>query len=164
MKPITLLTFLLLLSTMISMAEPRKERLRLKETATTTDERQFDEERRRKSFIPLDSAEFAESSPLVTFAGFDKNASSGTETFLISNHSAITIRALRLTIIYRDMSGRMLHKRTETFKETIPPDETRLVSIPAIDRQKNLYCHKSKPPRKGGMPFEVEIILESLSR
>lgn len=102
-------------------------------------------------------------SQYIKFYGFDKNANSVKESFYICNESESYIGEINLSIIYRDLNGRMLHCREERVITDIPPHETRMIIIPALDRQRNLYYHKSKPPRKGGMPFKVEIYLKSVS-
>lgn len=163
-KSLSSLLLVLALTAAAPPAAARKERLHLKESTVTTEERQIESQRKRRELVPMDSVDFAESAPKFSFAGFDKNASSLKETFYVSNDSQLSIRALDITIIYRDMSGRMLHKRSENIKLSLPAGETRMVTISAFDRQQNLYYHKSRPPRKGGMPFRVEIFLEALYR
>ncbi|MDE6010695.1 MAG: hypothetical protein K2F87_04505, partial [Muribaculaceae bacterium] len=66
---------------------------------------------------------------------------------------------LTVEIEYRDMSGRMLHRREVDLETDIPAGETRMVSIPALDRQKTMYYHRSRPPRNGGMPFDVDMTI-----
>lgn len=111
----------------------------------------------------LDSIKLNEVKPLIKFYGFDKNASSSDETFFIVNNSDIDVKKLDVTIIYSDMQNRMLHRREETIDQDIPANETRMVSIRSFERQHSLYYYKSKPPRKGGMPFKVEIFIRSVS-
>jgi hypothetical protein len=109
--------------------------------------------------LQLDSIGLEAMRDVISFAGFDKPASSRRETFHVVNGSDLHITALRLRITYSDLQGRMLHRRELTLPIDIPQGETRMADIATFDRQNTLYYHKSRPPRKGGMPFGVEISL-----
>lgn len=112
----------------------------------------------------LDSTAMAVVADSIRFAGFEKNASSTVESFFVTNNSNVAIRRLTVRITYRDMHGRMLHRREENIDAVLPQSETRRVSLKSFDTQKNLYYYRSNPPRRGGMPFTVEIEVISIWR
>lgn len=113
---------------------------------------------------PLDSVAMAVVADSIRFAGFEKNASSTVESFFVTNNSNVAIRRMSVRITYRDLEGRMLHRREEDLDVELPQAETRRVSLKSFDTQKNLYYYRSNPPRKGGMPFTVDIELTAIWR
>lgn len=112
---------------------------------------------------PLDSITTIEVAPLLKFSGYDKAASSNKESFFITNNSQYPIHALEIELVYTNLEGRMIHKRSELINADIPQGETRACSIKTFDFQKSLYYKKSTPPRYGGMPFDVSIKIISIS-
>ena len=112
----------------------------------------------------LDSAMLVATADSIRFAGFEKNASSTVESFFVTNNSPLAIRRRTLRITCRDLQGRMLHRREEDIDLDLPQDETRRVSLKSFDLQKNLYYFRSNPPRRGGMPFTVEIEVTGIWR
>ena len=93
----------------------------------------------------------------ITFAGYDKQATSLRETFHIINSSQLTLRKVEFEITYKDMQGRMLHKRTATVGCYIPPGETRKADTKTWDSQNSFYYYLSNPPRRVATPYQVEI-------
>lgn len=153
------IVLVLLLGTLHMPAHAKKQNLRLKseKVSAPLSEKNISFEGNQADSVMLEHVR-----NLIKFRGFDKNASSARETFYVINESDIDILAISLVIQYLDMSGRMLHRREETIPVNIPAGETRMVTLRSIDTQRSLYYHKSKPPRKGGMPFEVAIYLDKL--
>ncbi len=143
------------------LTEADAKKVRLKLSAPSSASRQSEAVRLPQEGAALDSLQLDTARKLIRFSGFEKTASSVKETFYISNDSDFDISEIEVEITYRDTKGRMLHKREERLNVNIPPHETRMVTIRALDTQKSLYYYKSKPPRNGGMPFEVEIVLMS---
>lgn len=94
----------------------------------------------------------------IIFAGYDKQATSSRETFHIINNSPFTLRKIEITIIYKDMQGRMLHKRNATFSCYILSGETRKTDIKTWDNQNSFYYYLSNPPRRVATPYQVEIL------
>lgn len=137
----------------------KKSSLRLK--APSSDSKKTVAE--RKTPVRLDADEMACIAPEISFSGFDKPFSSHRESFLITNNSSQYIASMRLRIIYRDLTGRMLHSRDEKIDLVIPPSETRQATIKSFDSQSTLYYRHSKPPKSGGQPFDVAIEILQIS-
>ncbi|MDE5874059.1 MAG: hypothetical protein K2H15_00315, partial [Muribaculaceae bacterium] len=93
----------------------------------------------------------------VSFAGYDKQATSRTETFHVVNRSGAGLRKVKLRIIYKDMKGRMLHSRDVAAYCNVPPGETRKIDIPTWDKQFSFYYHLGNEPRRVATPYKVEI-------
>ena len=140
-------------------AHAKKVRVKLKSPQNT--EKRIS--RPNRKIQPLDSLTLADISSKIEIAGFEKNASSKMESFLITNNSGYAIQALELELTYSDLQGRMIHKRSLPIEVVIPQNETRSVSIKSFDQQKSLYYKKSTPPRSGGMPFDISIKILSVS-
>lgn len=93
----------------------------------------------------------------ISFAGYDKQATSTRETFHIVNRSPLTLRKAEVEIVYLDMQKRMLHKRKVTVFCTVPAGETRKTDIRSWDSQYSFYYYLSNPPRRVAAPYQVEI-------
>lgn len=120
----------------------------------------------RPSVISLesDSVDFScRIVPAIRFYGFDKTVTSGVESFFISNGLDKAIRGMEIEIIYYDMKGRQLHRRTVSIDCDIPPGETMRTDIKSWDTQKSFYFHQSVKPRRQATPFDVRIDLRSVS-
>ena len=99
--------------------------------------------------------------PAIRFYGFDKTATSGVESFFISNGLDEAISRLEIEITYSDMKGRQLHKRTAGIDCDIPAGETKRTDIKSWDTQKSFYYYRSAKPRRQATPFKVKIRLLS---
>lgn len=87
-------------------------------------------------------------STLLVHSGYDKPLRSTVETmFITSRLDSATVTAVEIAIRYLDMKGRQLHERRQWVDVTIPPGETRLVTLPTWDRQQSFYYHRSRRPR-----------------
>ncbi len=112
--------------------------------------------------VEADSLLFESISGKIMYSGFDKPYNSRTESFLITNSSDTNISGVTVQLTYNDMSGRMIHSRTENIMVDVPAGETRYVSVKSFDTNSTLYYKNSKAPRKGGQPFNVTISTVSI--
>lgn len=110
-----------------------------------------------------DGREYVFTASSVRFTGYDKNLNAAKESFHIVNGSILDIKSLHVKIIYKDMSGRMLHSREISIREEIPCGETRKVDIPSWDTQKTFYYYLSTRPKRIAVPYKISISLLSLS-
>lgn len=127
------------------------------------------EARQSKGVLPksetLDSLRVTLLADSISIAGFDKPLRSTRETFFVVNNSSVTIAWIDFEITYRDMEGRMLHRRDEHVDIDLPQGETRMVAVKSFDLQKSLYYHRSATPKNGaGIPFMVEIAIKGIGR
>lgn len=108
---------------------------------------------------PVSDTVAAPASDSVAVSGFEKMLKSRRETFLVSNRMSRGITSVDLTITYKDMKGRMLHRAVHTVAVDIPSGETRSVSVPSWDLQGVMYyCRSAKPSRASqATPFDVNI-------
>ncbi|MDE5886601.1 MAG: hypothetical protein K2H46_03330 [Muribaculaceae bacterium] len=93
----------------------------------------------------------------IKFAGYDKQATSRRETFHVINESAADLKKALIEIIYKDMKGRMLHKRKVNVVCDVPSGETRITDIPTWDTQFSFYYYLSNKPRRIASPYMVEF-------
>lgn len=94
----------------------------------------------------------------ITFAGYEKEVNSATESFLIVNNSDIEICGIEIKIIYKDLKDRMLHSRTLSQSCVVPPKETRKIYFKSWDLQKTYYYYLGNEPRKVATPYKIEIV------
>ena len=92
---------------------------------------------------------------IIEISGYDKPLNSNKETFFVSNRGEATIVSIGITLNYFDSQERQLHKTTKTIHCSIPPGETRLLSIPSWDKQNSFYYHRSAQPRRQATPYSV---------
>lgn len=145
---------------MCGAAEAKKVKTKFKTPSSTQTEKKGVSKRMPE---PLDSAELAAIIPQIELSGYDKTTQSTKESFLLTNNSERNIAGMVIELTYIDLQGRMIHKRDETVKYNVPPGETRMISIRTFDEQKTLYYKNSTPPRSGGMPYSVDIKINSIS-
>ena len=93
----------------------------------------------------------------IGFAGYDKEANSSKESFLIVNPSEYTLTGFTVDINYLDMQGRMLHSRKLTEPCFVPPGETRRIDLRSWDSQKTYYYYLGNAPKKVATPYQVSI-------
>lgn len=98
--------------------------------------------------LPVDS---------IVFSGYDKPAAASKEAFLVTNNTDVTLLETTVSVTYKDMEDRMLHKRSSTIKCNIPPGETRKLEIPTWDSQMSYYYFRSAEPRRTATPYKVDI-------
>lgn len=90
--------------------------------------------------------------------GYDKTASSSTESFFLTNTTDRTLSGIDFTLTYYSLDGRQLHSRHVEIDCAIPPGETRKYDIKSFDTQKSFYYYKSRPPRRrSATPFRITV-------
>lgn len=92
---------------------------------------------------------------IISFAGYEKEANSRKETFLLQNASETDFIGYSVRIDYLDMQGRMLHSRTITDKCNVPSGETRKIDINTWDNQFTYYYYLGNEPKKVATPYKV---------
>ncbi len=93
----------------------------------------------------------------VVISGFDKPLRSAKETFFVSNGCDREISTIAIHFVYYDMDGRQLHASDKVIHCSIPPGETRQLSVKAWDLQQSFYfCQSVKPRRDRAIPFSVK--------
>lgn len=92
---------------------------------------------------------------VVAIKGYDKPLNSTKETFFATNKGERTIVGINITFNYFDNQNRQLHQVTKTINCSIPPGETRQLSISSWDKQKAFYYYRSPQPRRQATPYKV---------
>lgn len=99
----------------------------------------------------------------IAISGYDKPLRSTGESFFITNNSDTTIDGLEVTIDYRDMSHRQLHRRTVRIDISVPAGETRRADIRSWDKRLTFYyCHGVVPRTENVVPYDVAITVDRL--
>lgn len=100
----------------------------------------------------------------VTVSGFAKPLSSLYESMYVTNNSDSTMTALKLSLDYRDTSGRQLHQRSDTATVMLPPGETRRIELRSFDRQQTCCYVNSVRPRSRSRQtlFTVRVHVDSV--
>lgn len=93
----------------------------------------------------------------VSFSGYDKQATSTIESFLLTNKSGYDISGIKVRIYYKDMKGRMLHSRDVSKKCNVRSGETQKLDVSTWDKQKSYYYYLSNEPRRVSTPYQVDI-------
>lgn len=92
----------------------------------------------------------------LILSGYDKPNGANKETFLVTNQMDSTITMLEVELTYEDMTGRMLHRRTEQVRCLIPSGETRSLKIATWDPNHSYhYFRSAAPSRKASVPYRV---------
>lgn len=99
----------------------------------------------------------------IKFSGFDKTPSSNKESFFITNATDSMVKRMILELTYTDLSGRVLHERSEEVECNIPAGETRRVDIPTWDLQHAFRHYRCQATRRATTPFRVSIIPVSIA-
>lgn len=92
---------------------------------------------------------------IIKISGYDKPLNSTKETFFTTNNGERTIVGINITFNYFDNQNRQLHQVTKTINCSIPPGETRQLSISSWDKQKAFYYYRSPQPRRQATPYSV---------
>ena len=90
----------------------------------------------------------------VSFAGYDKPATSTKETIFITNR---TLRAVNVSINYLDANGRQLHSRTVTLEVEIPAGQTRMATFKSWDTQGSFRYAVSRKSRKETYIYTIKL-------
>lgn len=101
---------------------------------------------------------------LVDLNGYDKPLRSRRETFFTTNNGEREVCALAYTIKYYDTAGRMLHSASHHSATSIPPTETRQLSIRSWDAQNAFYYRLSTAPERVAQatPYDVRITVDTI--
>lgn len=91
----------------------------------------------------------------IKFAGYDKEANSSYESFLIINSSEKDLTGFEVKIDYLDMQDRMLHSRTIKEDIKVPSGETRRTDVKSWDIQHTYYYYLGNEPKKVATPYKV---------
>ena len=94
----------------------------------------------------------------INFAGYEKEANSNKESFIIVNPTGFVIKGYEVKIDYLDLQGRMLHSQTIRKKCKVPPGESRKLDIPSWDTQHTYFYYLGNEPKKVATPYKVKII------
>lgn len=93
----------------------------------------------------------------VAFAGYEKEAGSSKESFIMINPSCYDISGIEIRIKYSDLQGRMFHSRNVKESCYIPSGETRRFDIKSWDTQHTYYYYLGNEPKRVATPFQVSI-------
>ena len=140
MRPSVVIFILVVLALNCSAQRTTRKNLKLKEVADTT--------------IVCDTLRNINTN-IIEISGYDKPLNSKKETFFATNRGESTIVSIGITLNYFDNQKRQLHKVSKTINCSIPPSETRLLSIPSWDKQNSFYYHRSVQPRRQATPYSV---------
>lgn len=102
----------------------------------------------------------ADSSSFSVF-GYEKTLRATSESFFVTNLTTDTITTLIGEIEYLTLDGRQLHRRKFSTDVNLPPGETRQITLPAWDKQKVWYYHRSSAPRSRtqATPYTIRLSL-----
>lgn len=149
------LTVTLLLLLLLITAGARTQNTMRRGLRPLSPEREAAGQHFRVNAAPSDSA--------IVLRGYDKARASARETFFVTNNCGEPIEGLCVTITYKDMENRMLHRRQERVYQHVPAGETRCAGIPTWDRQNNFYYHLSrKGSRSAASAYRVAIRVDSI--
>lgn len=109
------------------------------------------------------TSHFNDADRKIRFYGFDKTASSKTESFFVVNGTDSILTSMTIEITYYDMKRRQLHRRDVNIACDIPANETRRIDTTTWDTQQSFYYIKSVKPRRQATPFDVVIKLKSVT-
>lgn len=114
--------------------------------------------------VPCDSAASGTDAKFVanavTVKGFSKRLSDGDETFFITNNTDSRLGHVTLTLLYTDVDGKMLHKRTATVECNVKKGESCMIKLRSFDRHRRFYYYLGPKPRKSATPFLVKVHVE----
>ena len=92
-----------------------------------------------------------------SFSGYDKEANSNLESFILLNNSGKVITGYKVRIDYLDMQGRMLHSRIVEEGCRVPAGENRRLDIKSWDTQHTYYYYLGNAPRRVATPYQVKF-------
>ena len=109
-----------------------------------------------KEIILTDSLLLIENK-FCNFSGYDKEAGSNNESFILTNSGNSTLSGFKVKIDYLDLQKRMLHSREVIKPCLIPPGESRRIDIKSWDTQHVYYYYLGNEPRRVATPYMVEF-------
>lgn len=140
MRTLVVISILVAVALNCSAQRTTRKNLKLREVADTT--------------VVCDTIKDADTN-VIEIAGYDKPLNSNKETFFATNRGKATIVSIGITFNYFDTQKRQLHKASKTINCSIPPGETRQLSISSWDKQKAFYYYRSPQPRRQATPYSV---------
>lgn len=140
MRTLVVISILVAVALNCSAQRTTRKNLKLREVADTT--------------VVCDTIKDADTN-VIEIAGYDKPLNSNKETFFATNRGKATIVSIGITFNYFDTQKRKLHKASKTINCSIPPGETRQLSISSWDKQKAFYYYRSPQPRRQATPYSV---------
>lgn len=100
----------------------------------------------------------------ITLSGYDKPLRSSVESMFVTNNTADTVTALRLSCTYTDLHGRQLHSRTVDTDVELLPGSTRQITFPSWDRQHSFYYRRSQKPRRSeATPYDFRCRVTAIT-
>lgn len=93
----------------------------------------------------------------VSFNGYEKEAGSNLESFILVNKSGWSILGFEIRIDYLDMKDRMLHSRIVKEQCDVPSSEARKIDLKSWDKQHSFYYHLGNEPRRVSTPYKVRF-------
>lgn len=94
----------------------------------------------------------------ISFAGYEKEANAGFESFIIINNTETSLSGVKMKIIYKDLQDRMLHSRIVEQRCFVPTKESRKIDIKSWDKQHTYFYYLGNEPRKVATPYKIEIL------
>ena len=108
------------------------------------------------SAIKLDTV--ASPGRLLTISGYEKPLRSTRETLHITNNDTVrTLRSVSIDIIYTDIDGTQIHRRTVDLSLEIPPGETKMIAFKSWDVQNRFFYSGGPKPRIAAYPYTIRI-------
>lgn len=93
----------------------------------------------------------------VSFAGYNKEVNSPSESFIIINSSDHIIKGFEVKIDYLDIKDRKIHSRNITEHFNVPAGETRHIDVKSWDNQRVYYYYLGNEPKKVATPYKVSF-------
>lgn len=98
---------------------------------------------------------------LVIVSGYEKPLRSMRETVHVTNADTLRLmRAVKLDILYLDVDGNQVHRKSVSIDCNIPPGETKMLSFKSWDIQNRFFYSGGPKPRVPAYPFTVRMLVE----
>lgn len=98
---------------------------------------------------------------LVIVSGYEKPLRSMRETVHVTNADTLRLmRAVKLDILYLDVDGNQVHRKSVSLDCNIPPGETKMLSFKSWDIQNRFFYSGGPKPRVPAYPFTVRMLVE----
>lgn len=99
----------------------------------------------------------------ITIKSYDKPLHSNRESFLVTNLHQASLSSISVKIVYRDMTGEMLHSETSKIKCDIPPRETRMLYKSSWDKHQTFFYHDTRTRHRStsARAYDVDITVIS---
>lgn len=94
---------------------------------------------------------------MIYLSGYDKTVSADVESFFVINKSSFHVAGFAGVMVYTSSSGEMYTSREINKRISIPPGETKLVTISSWDKQHSFRYIHSAPGRKNVLTYSVKF-------